>query len=189
MFKRWQQPEKAAIRVRKTYDGIDMPDSYVIRLKTEIEKVIEHIEEESEIYERNMAREDNLSSAPKLTITKTQGLTPNEPNILVLAELHYTYTTPPYIKKKRHILPICLLVLLTIIILNIIFGIDAARKERINTICKVYYLHGEPTHIILNNREFDLNNMSQEDFLFINPWDIEELHNTKLSDCLIIKKE
>ena len=54
--------------------------------------------------------------------------------------------------------------------------------------CKIYYQHGKATHIMLGDKEFDINNMTEKDYLFLNPWEQEILANTEISECLRIDR-
>lgn len=188
MFKRWE-PQKAAIRVRKTYDGVEFPDSYIIKTEKCITEIIEHIKRDPEIYGRDRAREDVLNGLPEIEInTQDQGFVPNEPELSILATIHYTFTTPKYKQKKKGIIPAILILLAAIFIFNIFIFQDIAKKERIRAMCKIYYKQGEPTHVMFGNREYDLNNLKTEDFIFMSPLEKEFLESTKISECIRINR-
>jgi len=188
MLKNWQ-PKKAAIRIRKTYDRVDFHDTYVIKTEKDIQDIIAHIQSHPDSYCRNMAREDGLTGVPDLEIdTETQEAVPNEPDVPIKAVVHYTFVTKQYQKKSYPIIPAVLILIAAIILINVVMLSDIAKAERLRGMCKVYYRHGEATHIMLGEKEFDLNNMTQEDMVFLNPWEREILQNTDISECLRIDR-
>ena len=71
---------------------------------------------------------------------------------------------------------------------NIIFFEKLTRNNDLNNICKVYYKHGTPRFVEVNGHEYDLQNIKQEDLVFMNPWTREIVENTKIFDCLQIKE-
>jgi len=188
MFKK-RTSKKVAIRVTKTYDGVSMPDTYVIKTEKYITDIIQHIESNSDVYSRYMASEDGLTGLPHVKINKLElGFVPNEPEIPVVATVDYSFKTAPHIKKKRPIISAVLILLAAVIIFNVFFFTQVAAKERIRAMCKIYYQHGKATHIMLGDKEFDINNMTEKDYLFLNPWEQEILANTEISECLRIDR-
>jgi len=189
MFKKWV-PKKAAIRISKRYNSVQMPETYLIKTDKQIKDIINHIKENEDIYCRNMAREDSLSANPTLRIVKEDNVfMPNELDVPIMVTVHYNYESPRRETKTRtSVLPFILLFLTALIVFNVMFMVEGAKQTRLNNMCKVYYQHGEATHIMLGDKEFDLNNITQEDMVFLNPWEREILNNTKISECLRIDK-
>jgi len=187
MFKRLTK--KAAIRLMKTYDGVEFPDSYIIKSERQINSIIEHVQTNPDVYARDTAREDALNGLPDIEVnTDIQDLVPNEPDIPVIATIHYKFNTKPYNKKKRSFLPVLFIFLTVVFIFNIFVFADAAKQHRIYSMCKIYYKHGEPTHLMFGDREYDLNNLKAEDFVFMSPAEREFLENNKISNCIRIDR-
>ena len=190
MFDRWKQ--KSAIRIEKTYDGVQFTTNYVIKPTKQINKILNHVKSDPNAYCRSQAREDSLTGIPTLSIHNTQDeFVPNEPTIPIVGTLHYSFTTQINNKKKRKIgfIPAFLIFIAALIIVNVIMLSDIAKAERLRATCKVYYKHGEPTHIEFGSIEYNLKNLTEEDFVFMNPWTKEKMDNTKISDCIQIHGE
>jgi len=189
MFKRWI-PKKAAIRVSKTYNNVQMPDNYIVKTEKEILNILEHVRENEDVYCRDTAREDKLSGLPTVDVFSNEsGFVPNDPNTPVIGVINYYYQTPQGLKpKKTSFLPALFIFLTAILVFNIIFFIEGAEQNRLHNMCKVYYKHGKATHVVLGDKEFDLENMTEEDFVFLNPWQKEVLKNTKVSECIQIHR-
>lgn len=189
MFKRWKPKKQAALRITKNYDGIQFRDEYIIKQENHVRDIIKHIKSNPATYARDRARTDRLTGIPTIKLDLIDEQMPNDPTIRVLAEVSYTFTTQIKQKKRGFLLPAILILLASIIVFNIFAFGDIAKRERINAMCKVYYKHGKPTHIEFGNIEFDLNNLTYIDKIFMNPWTQQKLEETKISSCIQIHGE
>ena len=187
MVKKWQSNKKA-IRIERTYNSVKMHTEYITKTAKTLENIVQHMEENVNMYERSRQTKDQLSAPPKLTITKmTNERLPGELTVPVIAVAHFVYETPPH-KRIRNTpwLAIVLLFVTALILFNLVFFHDFAEANEKRAMCKVYYAHGVATHISYGSRTIDIYALSEEEILTMNPWEKEMLATTKIEDCLQI---
>jgi hypothetical protein len=83
----------------------------------------------------------------------------------------------------------CLISLFVVLLIfNIVFFDKLTQTQQLRSVCKIYYRHGAARYVEINNHEYDLQKITIEDHMFMNPWTQELIDNTNVSDCLQIKE-
>lgn len=183
--------KKQAIVVRRTYNSVRFPDDYVIGSQSYINKTIERIKADPDTHERDRARRDKLSAAPKMTISEANGSVPFSPDIKIVFAVNFVYETPKWVSDQS-CRPSFFGALVLLFLISAVIGVFVVKKtidkHMIETTCKVFTENGTPRSVKFDGMwiyKLKPDGTFVTPAPFVNPWHLQQ----DLRQCVYIDTE
>lgn len=170
--------ERHAIKITKSYDGIDKQPEYRIDSKDKIEEIVHHVRMNPTVYTNDIKKRDNLENNPSIKISTISEQMKNEELVTIVAHIHYSHKTQ--VKKPTQSYTLSGLKIFSWLFI-LIFFIGAFtlvmvniqhEQNMIDETCFMYFQNGTPKSIEIDGTKYRMNTdgtINNIDQVFLNP--------------------